>query len=140
MPKVFNIADDILIAGFFKQGKDHSDTLDKVLWVCRQANLKLNKGKCLFRCTCIPFFDEVISQQGVGPDARKVQALTEMLPPKCKKEPQSFLDILNHLSKFWPAAAEVCQPLWKLTSVKADWTWNGMFQDLYDRLKNMVKM
>ena len=42
MPDVFGIADDILIAGFDKCGKDHDEML-KVLWVCRQANLNLNK-------------------------------------------------------------------------------------------------
>ena len=34
MPNVFSIADDILIAGFDGQGKDHDETLEKVLWVC----------------------------------------------------------------------------------------------------------
>ena len=29
MPNVFSIADDILIAGFDEQGKDHDATLDK---------------------------------------------------------------------------------------------------------------
>ena len=44
-------------------------------------------------------------------DPRKVQALTEMLPPKTKKELQSFLGIPNYLSKFSPITAEVCKPL-----------------------------
>ena len=46
MPNVFGIANDILIAGIDKQGKDHDETSDKVLQVCRQAHLKLNKDKC----------------------------------------------------------------------------------------------
>ena len=83
---VFSIADDILIAGFDEQGKDHNTTLDKVLRVCRQANVKLNKDKCLFTCTSIPFFDEIISQQGISPDPRRVQTLTDMPPPKSKEE------------------------------------------------------
>ena len=66
MQKVFGIADDILIAGFSKQGRDHNKTLDKVLWICRQENLKLNKDKCLFACTSIPFFAKVISRKGVS--------------------------------------------------------------------------
>ena len=40
---VFSIADDILIAGFDEQGKDQTFTLEKVFWVCRQENSKLNK-------------------------------------------------------------------------------------------------
>ena len=58
---VFGIADDILIAGFDDMGRDHDATLISVLRICRQVNLKLNKDKCLFQCTCIPFFGKVIS-------------------------------------------------------------------------------
>ena len=47
MPNVLGIADDILIAGFDKQGKDNDEPLDKVFDVCRQTSLKLNKSKCL---------------------------------------------------------------------------------------------
>ena len=61
MSNVFGIADDILIAGFDKQSKDHDKKLEKVLQVCRQANLKLNKDECLFRFNSIPFFVEIIS-------------------------------------------------------------------------------
>ena len=85
MPNIFIIAEDILIASFDEKNKDHDETLDKVLRVCRQINLKLSKEKHLFRCTSIPFFDKVISQQGISPDPRKVQALTEMPPPKSRK-------------------------------------------------------
>ena len=62
MPHVFGIADHSLIAGFDEWGKDHDGTLEKALWVSSQANLKLNKDKCLFRCMCISFSDEMISQ------------------------------------------------------------------------------
>ena len=54
MPNVFSIANDILIADFDEQGKDHDETLEKVLQVCRLVNLKLNKGRCLFMCTGFP--------------------------------------------------------------------------------------
>ena len=56
MPHVFGIADDILIAGFNEQGKNHDETFEKVLWVWRQENLNLNKEKYVFRCTSILFF------------------------------------------------------------------------------------
>ena len=39
---------------------------------------------CLFRFTCIAFFGEGISRQGVSSNPRKVQALTDIVPPKCK--------------------------------------------------------
>ena len=60
LPNVFGIADDILIAGFDDMERDHDATLDKVLKICRQVNLKLNKDRCLFWCTGIPFFGKEI--------------------------------------------------------------------------------
>ena len=54
-PSVFSIADDILVVGYEADGKDHDDTLQKVLKMCRQVHLKLRKDKCHFRCTSALF-------------------------------------------------------------------------------------
>ena len=61
MPNVFGVADDILTAGFEKQGRDDDVTLDKELRICRYVNLKLDRYKFLFRCTRILFFGEITS-------------------------------------------------------------------------------
>ena len=53
---MLSIADDILIAEFGDMGGDHDDTLNRVLRICMQANLKLNKDKYIFWFTSIPFF------------------------------------------------------------------------------------
>ena len=47
MPTVSGIPNDILITGFDEMGRDHKATLDKVLKLGRQANLKLNDNKCI---------------------------------------------------------------------------------------------
>ena len=60
MPNVFGIADDILIAGFNKQVKDHDEILDKILLICRLENFKLKKVSVL-RYTSITQFGEAIS-------------------------------------------------------------------------------
>ena len=49
MPNVFGIADAIVIVDFDEWGKDHYEMLEKVLWICRQAKLRPNKEKYLFR-------------------------------------------------------------------------------------------
>ena len=52
-------ADDILVIGYDDNGADHDAVVHKVLQRCEEVNLKLNKEKCHFRCTSIPFFGEV---------------------------------------------------------------------------------
>ena len=39
-----------------------------------------------------------------------------------------------------PRYTEVCNPLWKLTLVKTEWPWNGMYQDLYDKAKYIIRL
>ena len=59
IPNVFGSADYILVIGYHKDGTDHDRAVYKVLRCCQDINLKLNKDKCYFRCTSIPFFSEV---------------------------------------------------------------------------------
>ena len=61
MPNAFGILDDTLVIGYDDDGTYHDATVHKVLQRCKEVNLKLNKEKCHFRCTSIPFFGEVIS-------------------------------------------------------------------------------
>ena len=65
MPNVFGTADDILVAGYDTDGKDHDDMVQGVLQRCREVTLKLNKEKCHFRCMSVPFFGEIISRNRV---------------------------------------------------------------------------
>ena len=43
IPNIFGIADDIFIAGFDADGRDHDARLEQMLQRCRQANIKLSK-------------------------------------------------------------------------------------------------
>ena len=58
-----------------------------------------------------------------------------MPPPKSKNKLQTFPGILNCLSKISPFIVEVCEPLWCLTILKTDWTWNSSYQRLFDKVK-----
>ena len=78
MSNVFGIMDNILVIGYDKDGVEHNAEVYKVLQHCEEVNLKLNKEKCHFRCTSIPFFGEVISRKGVQPDPQNVKALMDI--------------------------------------------------------------
>ena len=88
----------------------------------------------------IPFFGEVVSREGIQPNLQKIRALTEMPVPKNKRELQAFLAIMNYLAKFSPGMSEVCKPLRKLTSSKTTWTWNALYQQLFDKSKSLIQV
>ena len=62
-----------------------------------------------------------------------------MPAPKNKWELQAFLGIINYLGKFSPGTVEICDPLQKLTSSKAVWTWNASYQKLFTKTKSLIK-
>ena len=84
---VFGIEDDILAVGYDGDGKDHDETLWQILQICRN----ISKNKCRFRCTSAPLFGEVISRLGIQPNPQKLKEITDMPPPKIKRELQAFL-------------------------------------------------
>ena len=65
--------------------------------------------------------------------------LTEMPPPKSAKELQSFLSIMNYLSKYSLTTFKNCEFLRRLISVKSKWTLNKTYKELYDRTKTLIK-
>ena len=81
----------------------------------------------------------MIPRHGVQPDPQKLKALTDMPPPKTKMELQAFLSIINYLGKFFPSMAQVCESLRKLTSAKTEWTWNTIYQKMFDKEKAIIK-
>ena len=85
MPDMFGILDDISAAGYEAYGKDHDETVWRLLQRCRQVNLMLNKDKYHFRCTSVPFCEEIILWLAVQPDPQKIKVLMEMPSPKIKK-------------------------------------------------------
>ena len=44
LPKVFDIADDIVIVGYDAESRDHDKTMRCIMQVCQQEQLKLNKN------------------------------------------------------------------------------------------------
>ena len=87
---VFGITDNILVAGYDRDGRDHDDTLQRLLQRCTQVNLKLNEDKCLLRCMQVPFFGKIISRNGVKLGPQKLKAVTEIPPFKKQKRVTSI--------------------------------------------------
>ena len=89
IPNVFGIADDILIAGFNADGRDHDVRLEQVLRRCRHANLELNKDNFI-QVNMNTICGKVISRHGVSPDPARVKVLMDKLQPKTEQNCSHF--------------------------------------------------
>lgn len=130
------VVDDILVWGACE--KDHDTRLEKVLQRAQSRNLKLNKDKSQIKQNKISYVGHIISEQGVKPDPKKVQAIRDMATPKSKEELQRFLGMVTYLSKFLPNYSETAAPLRTLLEKDTEWHWNQQQTQAFDQLKDMV--
>ena len=86
---------------------DHDNTLYAVLDRAREVGMKFNPDKCIFKQDSISFYSVMLSKDGVKPDPKKIQAIQQLPEPKSEALLQSFLGIVNYLSRFSPNIAKM---------------------------------
>ena len=82
-PGVIGIHDDMVIFGVDQE--DHNANLINPLNVCQKEGLVLNSKKLELRRERVTFFGAEYSAQGMHPDPKKVQGITEMTAPTDKQ-------------------------------------------------------
>ena len=70
--------------------------------VCQKEGLILNSKKLELQRERVTFFGAEYSTEGMHPDPKKVQGITEMTPPSDKQQLQSFLGMVNYMGIFIP--------------------------------------
>ena len=58
-----------------------------------------------------------------------------MPPPSSKKEVQSFIGMINYLTKFSPRLTELAEPIRELVKEKVPFNWGPEHQELFTMLK-----
>ena len=94
------IANDILVYG--SSVEEHDRNLANVLQRSLGRGIKLNSDKSVVKSTELSFFGNLITSKGLQADPSKISALCNMEPPQNKKELETFLGMVNYLSKFLP--------------------------------------
>jgi hypothetical protein len=114
--------DDLVI--FSESFDQHLKDLEEVFDRLRAANLTLNKNKCHFLRDEFQYLGHIVSEEGIRPDPKKVEAILKMRPPKNAKEMRSIMGSCSYFRKFIPHFAELSAPLYKLTQINQPFKWN----------------
>ena len=65
----------------------------------RERNCKFNPDKFVVKISEIPFYDHIISKDGIKPDPKKVEAIIQMKLPEDEMQLTSFSWISHHGSQ-----------------------------------------
>ena len=113
------IADDIMVVGKQHNHKDHDAALTNLLESARKCNIRLNFDKLQYKKTEVNFCGETNTTIGHKSAQSKVSAIVEMPPLTCKKQVQSFIGMVNYLSKFSGRLSELVEPIRELSKAES---------------------
>ena len=132
------IADDIMVVGKNHNHKDHDLAFTILLQGARKCNVKLNYKKLQYKCTAVNFYGEMYTTDGHKPAQSKITAIVEMPSPSSKKEIQSFIGMINYLSKFSPRLIELAEPIRELVKENVPFNWGPEHQESFAMLKKEI--
>ena len=138
IPNVIVIVYDIMVVGKQSNHKDHDQALTTLLETARKCNVRLNYEKLQYKQMEVGFFGETYTVNGCIPAKGKVQAIAKMPTPSCKKEVQSFIEMINYLSKFSARLAELALPIRELAKDKVAFNWGPEHQAAFKLVKNEI--
>ena len=108
------IADNIMVVGRKHNHKDHDLAFTTLLQTAKKCNVKLNFEKLQYKCTVVNFYGGTYTTDGHKPAQSKITTIVKMQSPSSKKEVQSFIGMINYLSKFSPRLTELAKPIREL--------------------------
>ena len=132
------IVDDILIVGMKQSQSGHDQALTILLDTARSCTVQLNYEKLQYKKDEVDFFWETYTTCSQKPAQSKVSAITAMPALTCKKQVQSFIGMINYLSKFSTQLSEVAEPVQELSKEKVLLNWGPEHQSAFELTKKEI--
>ena len=137
LKNVIVIADDIMIVGKKPSHSDHDQALTTLLETAGKCNVKLTVRSCNIRSKKW-IFGETYTTSSHKPDKNKVTVITNIPAPTDKKQVQSFIGMINYLSKFSARLSEIAEPIQELAKDKVSFNWGPKHQSAFTQMKQEI--
>ena len=131
--QVIVIADDIMIVGKKPNHSNHDPALTTLLETARRCNVQLNYENLQYKKQEDDFGDTYTTNSH-KPDKYEVTAITKMSASKNNKQAQSFIGMINYLSKFPARLPEIAEPIRELAKDKVPFNWGPEHQSAFTQM------
>ena len=133
---VTGIADDTFVFGATE--KEHDENMVNLMNRSREKGIKFNKDKIQFKCQEVSFFGHKWTPDGIKPDDKKISAIQSMAPPENRKDLQSFLGLVNYLTRYSGRLASITTPLRDLTKKDIAYIWGPEHHHAFQQVKEEI--
>ena len=133
--------DDILILQREDETEDdHLNKIETVLSRLENKGFRANLRKSFFMQKELEYLGYLLTDKGLKPQPKKVEAMKRIKPPKNSKQPKQFLGMVNFYRDIWEKRSDILAPLSKLSSAKGKkYIWGKEQQDAFEKAKRMLE-
>ena len=100
--------------------------------------MKLNYDKLQYKQEEVDFFGETYTTSGHKPAKGKMSVITAMPSPTNKKQVQSFIGMINYLSKLSMRLSELADPIRELSKDKVPFNWGPEHQQAFTQMRKEI--
>ena len=94
MGKVAAFIDDVIVET--KIEEEHDEIVAEIIKRLEENNLYVKPEKCKWKVREVGFLGVVIGPDGIKMEEKKVKGVLDWLTPKCVKDVQKFLGLVNY--------------------------------------------
>ena len=99
---------------------------------------KAQLPKLQYKCTEVNFYGEMYTMDGCKPAQSKVTTIVQMPSPGSKKDVQSFIGMIDYLSKLSPRLTELAEPIRQLVKEKVPFNVGPEHEESFAMLKKEI--
>ena len=128
--------DDVIVYG--RNHQEHMDRLGEVFNRLAKAGLKLKPSKCDLLQEEVGFLGHIVTQHGVKPDPKKIEAIHEWPTPRVVRDIRAFLELTSYYCRFIRGFSTIAAPMNRLTENGVYFDWTEACQTAFDVLKAAI--
>jgi len=125
--------DDVIIGIESKEG--HNELVVEVIKRLEENDLYVKPEKCKWKVREVGFLGVVIREEGIRIEEEKVKGVLDWPIPKCVKNIQKFLGLVNYYRRFIKGFASIARPLHDMVRKDQKWDWTEKQEKAFRELK-----
>ena len=119
--KVAAFIDDVIIGT--ETEEEHDELVAEIIKRLEENDLYVKPEKCKWKVREVGFLGVVMGPEGIKMVKVKVKGVLEWPTPKCVKDMQKFLGLVNYYHRFIKGFAAVARPLHDMVKKDKKWDW-----------------
>lgn len=131
--KAFAYMDDVIIPS--KTVEEGFEKLRETLDLFRNSGLTLKLSKCNFFMESIDYLGFEVSQQGIRPGKRKIEAVEAFPRPTDQHKLRQFIGLASFFRRFIKSFSVIARPLTMLLKKDCAWYWDELQENAFVKLK-----